>query len=124
MAGDFRIRVESAVVHVIETGTLDYPTSNRALVGAIEAARASGTKRLLFDLRDADLSDFYSYIVRHAETATEMGLDASYSLAILGRPERADVLSFVETVARNRGWRAMSFFALDAALEWLASDAG
>jgi hypothetical protein len=119
--GGFHIRVESDVVHIVETGTLDFATSNRAVIGAVEAAKASRTRCLLFDLRAADLSNYYSYIVRHAETAAQTGLDAGYGIAVVGPRDGADVLSFIELVARNRGWRARSFFELEPALEWLAS---
>lgn len=121
MAADFRIHLRSGVVMVVETGQLDYATSRRAIAESIEAAKAAGTKRILFDLRDADLSNYYSYIVRHAETASERGLDASYSMAVVGQRAQADVLSFIDMVARNRGWRLRIFPEVGPALEWLGT---
>ncbi|HYD58063.1 MAG TPA: hypothetical protein VEB41_14265 [Burkholderiales bacterium] len=119
MSGDFRIRVESDVVFVVESGRLDFDASNHAIVLAVEAAKAASTKCLLFDVRDADLSNYYSYIVRHADMAADTGIDAGFSIAVVGRPDATDVLSFIELVARNRGWRAKCFYDPDKALAWL-----
>ena len=121
MAGDFRIRVDSGVVFVVENGTLDYATSYRALAAAVEAANAAATPCLLIDVRDADLTNYYSYIVRHAEAAGEFGLDSRFRIAVVGQPGAADVLSFIETVARNRGLKVRCFLDADPALDWLRS---
>ncbi len=124
MAGDFRIRVESDAVLIFETGTLDFATSARAILCAIEEAKAHDIKCLLFDLREADLSNYYSYIVQHAETAAQAGLNPDYSIAVVGSRDRADVLAFVEMVARNRGWRARKFHDPDEARQWLRAGGG
>jgi hypothetical protein len=122
VAGDFRIRVDSGVVFVVESGTLDFSTSYRALASAVEAAKAAATTCLLIDVRDADLTNYYSYIVRHAEAAGEFGLDSRFRIAVLGQAGAADVLSFIETVARNRGLKVRSFLEVEPALDWLRAD--
>jgi hypothetical protein len=121
VAGDFRIRIDSGVVFVVERGTLDFATSYRALAAAVEAANAAATTCLLIDVRDADLTNYYSYIVRHAEAAGEFGLDSRFRIAVLGQPAAADVLSFIERVASNRGLKVRCFLEADAALDWLRS---
>lgn len=121
MAGDFRIRVDSGVVFVVERGTLDFATSYQALAAAVKAANEAATTCLLIDVRDADLTNYYSYIVRHAEAAGEFGLDSRFRIAVLGHPAAADVLSFIETVARNRNLKVRAFLEVEPALDWLRS---
>jgi hypothetical protein len=95
------------VVVITHTGAINFDDAHNAIgIGLTSAQKAAG-KKLLFDLRFADLSNYYSFIVRHAELAPGMGLDVS---------------SFTERVVRNRGWNARHFFSMDEALEWLAKD--
>jgi hypothetical protein len=110
------------VVVITHTGAINFDDAHNAIgIGLTSAQKAAG-KKLLFDLRLADLSNYYSFIVRHAELAPGMGLDASFLVAFVGTREAADVLSFTERVVRNRGWNARHFFSMDEALEWLAKD--
>jgi hypothetical protein len=122
MAGDFRVDVARGVVVVQHTGRLEYADTNKAIAAAVEAAVKAGTKRVLFDLTRADVSNYYSYTVRHAEVAPELGLDTSYRLAFVGNQEAVDTLSFIETVTRNHGWKSRHFLDVDEAMRWLAGD--
>jgi hypothetical protein len=91
------------VVVITHTGAINFDDAHNAIgIGLTSAQKAAG-KKLLFDLRLADLSNYYSFIVRHAELAPGMGLDASFLVAFVGTREAADVLSFTERVVRNRG---------------------
>jgi hypothetical protein len=76
---------------------------------------------VLFDLRQADLANYYSYTVRHGELAPRLGLDTSFVLAFVSRPGAIDVAQFMERVAINRGWRARAFTDLAAAEKWLGA---
>jgi hypothetical protein len=120
MGGNFRIEVTKGVVVVTHTGRLEYADTNKAIAAASEAAVKAGTKQVLFDFRQADIANYYSYAVRHAEFAPDFGLDTTYKIAFLGLPEAIDVLSFMETVAKNHGWQARYFFHFEGALVWLA----
>lgn len=118
MAAEFRIEIRGDVVIVLEKGAPLFEDTARALGDAIRAARDSG-KKILFDHRLADLSNYYSYIVRHAEAAQLIGLDNTFRIALVGLPEQDDVLSFMVTVGHNRGWNSRRFFDFDDALQWL-----
>jgi hypothetical protein len=86
------------VVVITHKGAIDFDEAHNAIgIGLTSAKKAAG-KKLLFDLRFADLSNYYSFIVRHAELAPGMGLDASFLVAFVGTREAADVLSFTERV--------------------------
>ena len=117
----FRITLRGDVVVVTEQGLARFEDVEQALVAAISAAGDSG-KKILFDHRLADISNYYGYIVRHAETALRIGLDATFRVALLGTPEQDDILSFMVTVGRNRGWNSRCFSDLDEALAWLHMD--
>ena len=122
MATEFSVEVRQGVVVVTYVGKLEYAESNKAIAAGAEAAVHAGTRRLLFDVRRADLANYYSHIVRHAEFAPELGLDTAYQLAFVGLPEAAEVLEFAELVTRNRGWNARHFLDFDAALAWLTAE--
>jgi hypothetical protein len=123
MAGDFRVEVVRSVVVVSHLGRLEYADTNKAIAAAVAAAVEIGGKRILFDLSRADVSNYYSYSVRHAEFAPDLGLDTTYKLAFVGGSEAVDLLSFIETVTRNRGWKSRYFVDTDAAITWLIEDA-
>jgi hypothetical protein len=116
----FEISVAYGVVVITLHGDLDYEEVNQAIAAGVKTAGASHSLGMLFDLRSADVANYYSYSVRHAETAPQLGLDTSFALAFVGTGESRDVLSFMETVARNRGWRARAFTAMPPALKWLS----
>jgi hypothetical protein len=122
MASSFDVRLRDGTVVVSVRGALRFDETNRSIAAAVEAARAAQTKKIVFDLRAADCSNYYSYTVRHGELAPTLGLDTSFSLAFVGAPQSADVLAFMELVAHNRGWRSRSFTDIDDAMKW-AGDA-
>jgi hypothetical protein len=124
MAARFDIEMRDDVVVVHEEGTLRFEETQQALADAIEAALEGGTRKILFDHRRVDLANYYSHIVRHADLAPGLGLDASFRIALVGLPEQDDVLSFIVMVGRNRGWNSQRFFDFDAALLWLQSAQG
>ncbi len=121
MAADYRVYVDAGVVVVEHVGALQFDDTNDAIGKAAEAARDANSKRVLFDLRRAELANYYSYSVRHAEVAPSLGLDTSHKLAFVGERGAADILSFIERVTRNRGWKARCFFDMDQAFEFLQS---
>jgi hypothetical protein len=114
----YQIRLVGGVVVVTEQGLALFEDVEQALAAAISAARDSG-KKILFDHRLADVANYYGYIVRHAETAMRIGLDNTFRVALLGTPDQDDVLSFMVTVGRNRGWNSRCFLDFNEALEWL-----
>lgn len=121
MTNGFNIHLEDDVVIVTHVGYLQFDQTNKALAGTVEAAQRGRIKRVLIDHRQADTSNYYNYIVRHAEVAPHLGLDESYKLAFLGLPSQVGVLDFIVTVTRNRGWQSQFFVDRDSALAWLRS---
>jgi hypothetical protein len=100
-------------------GSLQYEQTNQCIAAAARAARAAGSRSVLFDFRAADLANYYSYTVRHADVAPRLGLDTRFSLAFVGTTHAGEVLRFMEQVARSRGWRARAFHNMARALAWL-----
>jgi len=118
MAGEFELQVQGDVVVVMERGVPSFEDANKALAAAINKAQGKGRK-ILFDHRLVDLSNYYGFIVRHAEMAPEMGLDHTLRIAHLGNRSQDDVLSYMVEVGRNRNWNTQRFFDLAEALRWL-----
>jgi hypothetical protein len=115
----FDVRADAGVCRVALHGALDYDESNKAIAAAAECAAQHRVDRVLFDLRDADASNYYSYIVRHAEEAPSLGFERSYRVAFVARPESMPVVEFMALVARNHGWQARAFAEIDEADGWL-----
>ena len=116
----FELWVYDRVVRVRQRGVPDFEETNRSLAGAAELAKASAIHHVLFDLRDADVANYYSYAARHAELAPSLGFDTGFTIAILGRPEAEEVLGFYEKVARSHGWQARAFTDEAAAERWIS----
>ena len=113
------IEVRDDVAVLVQEGVPDFGKTDQALAAAIATAVDLRSKKLLFDVRGADLANYYSYIVRHAESALAMGLDGSFRLAILGTPEQDNVMAFMVSVGHNRGWTVRCFLEMEDALAWL-----
>lgn len=121
MAGDFRVDLRNDVIVVSHIGRLEYVDTNKAIAAAADAAKTKGTRLVLVDLTRADVANYYSHTVRHAEVAPDLGLDSTYKLAFVGSPEAVDILEFIVRVMSNHGWQARCFFNVDEAVAWLQS---
>ncbi len=120
MATGFDVQVRGDIVIVVGMGVPAFDEASNALASAIAEARVL-KKKILFDHRLLDLSNYYGYIVRHAEMAPYMGLDGTFRMAHVGTPSQDEVMSFMVLVGHNRGWNVRCFFDFDEALRWLGS---
>ena len=118
---DFHVEVQGDVVVVVRKGAPLFEDTQKAMAAAVAAARDAGTKKILFDVRLADLANFYSYIVRDVNLDPVLGLDTSFRICVVGSRGQADVLAFIVRVRQMHGWEARYFFGMDEALAWLAS---
>ena len=64
MSAELHVEVRGDVVVIVRKGVPLFEDTQTAMAAAVAAARDVGTKKLLFDVRLADLANFYSYIVR------------------------------------------------------------
>jgi hypothetical protein len=117
-AARFAVQIRGDVVVVVGQGAPEFQEANNALADAI-AAPGKHSKKILFDHRLVDLSNYYGFIVRHAEVAPALGLDSTFRIAHLGTRVQDEVLSYMVDVGRNRGWNVRCFMDFDAALQWL-----
>jgi hypothetical protein len=122
MAAEFDIELRGDVVVVVRRGAPLFEDTQTAMAAAVAAARDAGGRKILFDVRLADLTNFYSYIVRNVDLDPLLGLDTSFRICLVGTPAQAEIMSFIVRVRRMRGWEAESFFEIEEALEWLAED--
>ena len=124
MAAQFDLEVRGHIVVVAQRGSPTFEEANEVVAATVVAALKAGTNNLLFDVRLADLANYYSYIVRHAEMAPSLGLHTGFRIAIVGLRDQADVLSFMARVGQNRGWKTQTFFDMDKAVEWFGQETG
>lgn len=82
-----------------------------------------GSKKIIIDARSSGLVNYYNYVVRHAELLPSIGFDGSFRSAIVGLPEQVDVMDFIVSVGRNRGWTVRRFVDMEEATRWLAGPA-
>lgn len=121
MAAEFRVELRGDVVIVVRKGAPVFEDTQSAMAAAVAAAQEAGTKKILFDVRLADLTNFYSYIVRDVNLDPLLGLDTTFRICVVGSRAQADVMSFIVRVRQMRGWEAQWFVDMDEALNWLAS---
>lgn len=121
MPAEFQVEVRGDVVVIVRKGAPLFEDTQRAMAAAVAAARDAGTKKILFDVRLADLANFYSYIVRDVNLDPLLGLDTGFRICVVGSREQKDVMSFIVRVREMHGWKAQWFFDMDEALKWLAS---
>jgi hypothetical protein len=119
-AAKFRVERRGDVAVLVQEGAPLFDETTQSLSAAVAAAAEIGSKKIIIDARLSDLTNYYAFVVRHAELLPLMGFDGSFRSAIVGTPEQVYVMDFIVTVGRNRGWTVRRFFDLDAALEWLA----
>ena len=117
---DFHVEVRGDVVVVVRKGAPRFEDTQKAMAAAVAAARDAGAKKILFDVRLADLANFYSYIVRDVNLDPLLGLDTSFRICVVGLREQANVMSFIVRVRQMHGWETQYFFEMDEALKWLA----
>lgn len=122
MAAEFDLEVRDHIIVVAQRGSPTFEEANEVIAATVVAALGARTNNLLFDVRLADLANYYSYIVRHAEIAPSLGLHTGFRIAIVGLRDQADVLSFMARVGQNRGWQAQTFFDVDEAVDWLGKE--
>jgi hypothetical protein len=121
MPAEFQVELRGDVVVVVRKGAPVFEDTQKAMAAAVAAANHAETKKILFDVRLADLANFYSYIVRDVNLDPLLGLDTRFRICVVGSPEQASVMSFIVRVRRMHGWEAQWFFDMDEALKWLAS---
>lgn len=119
-AARFRVEVRGDVAVLVQEGAPLFDETSKALAAVIAAALEIGSKKIVIDARLSDLVNYYNYVVRHAELLPTIGFDGSFRSAIVGSPEQVDVMDFIVSVGRNRGWTVRRFLDMDDALRWLA----
>jgi hypothetical protein len=122
MPAEFHVEIRGDVVVVVRKGAPQFEDTQKAMAAALAAARAAGTKKILFDVRLADLTNFYSYIVRDVNLDPLLGLDTSFRICVVGSRAQVDVMTFIVNVRQMRGWEAQWFFDMDEARNWLAKE--
>jgi hypothetical protein len=64
MQAEFELELRGDVVVVVRKGAPLFEDTQKAMAAAVEAARRAQTRKILFDVRLADLTEVMSFIVR------------------------------------------------------------
>jgi hypothetical protein len=123
MAARFHVEVRGDIAVLVQEGAPLFEETSRSLAAVIATALEIGSKKIIIDARLSDLVNYYNYVVRHAELLPTIGFDGSFRSAIVGLPEQIDVMDFIVSVGRNRGWTVRRFLDMDEATRWLANEA-
>ncbi|HZM36177.1 MAG TPA: hypothetical protein VFC18_17015 [Burkholderiales bacterium] len=107
----------------MQEGSPLFDETTRALAAVVKMALEIGSKKIIIDARSSGLVNYYNYVVRHAELLPSIGFDGSFRSAIVGLPEQVDVMDFIVSVGRNRGWTVRRFVDMEEATRWLAGPA-
>lgn len=118
MTPDIRISVEEDIVRLTYIGKQEYGFVSEKLREAGRVARDGKCERLLFDIRQTDISGSYADAIGHAEAGPALGIDRRYRIAFLGLRGDA-MLKYVEDVSLNRGYQVRAFVDEGEAIAWL-----
>lgn len=117
---DVQISLESDVIRVHYRGRADFGATTQLLRDVGKMGQETQSKRVLFDMRDADYRGYYVQTLQHAQQGPSLGIDRGFRIALLGTEN--PMLGYFEDVAVNRGYRAKAFTDEAAALAWLRTD--
>jgi hypothetical protein len=113
------VEVRDGIVFVTHHGVIDARDNDETLGHILRTAFEAQSTRLLFDFTDATMPNYHTISVEYGNQAVAIGL-ARFRIALVGR-SGDPMLTFMETVAINRGVSARSFAIREAAIEWLNS---
>ncbi len=115
---DIAITERDGIIRVVYRGRVRYDAVNGLLRDVVRIAAETSTKRVVFDVRDADYGQYHVETIHHAQDARVLGLDATYRIAFLGAPDEP-MLRYIENVSVNRGYQVRAFTDEGAADGWL-----
>lgn len=115
---DIAIDERDGIIRVVYRGRVRYDSVERLLREVVRIASESGGRRILFDVRDAQYSNYHIETIQHAERGRVLGLDSTYRIAFLGSADEP-MLRYIENVSINRGYQVKAFTEEDAADGWL-----
>ena len=121
MPTELHVEVRGDVVIMVRKGAPLFDDTQDGMAAAVAAARDVGTTKILFDVRLADLTNLYSYIVRAVNLDPLREQATSFRICLVGLREQADVMSFIVRVREMHGWKFQWFLDMGEALKWLAS---
>jgi len=119
MTQDIQITMEEGLVRGTYRGIVEYGATTEMLRKVGQMAAERQVKLVLFDIRDADYSNYSVATLRHAEEGPALGIDKiTFRIAFLGAAGNP-MLKYIEDVSVNRGYQVKSFTDEGAGLAWL-----
>ena len=118
MATDIQVKMEQGIVRVVYRGKPQFHLTTEMMREVGRVASENRSTMLLFDVREAEDSEYHVSAIKHTELAPALGINQSYRTALLGR--KGDPrLPYIEDVAVNRGFRLKVFTDEAEAVAWL-----
>jgi hypothetical protein len=121
MSDRLQVRADGDIVVVSLQGKTSMMLSIEAVLRAVWTARRQKARGLLFDIRETVTDDYHSRVLKLAAEAPRMGT-TGYPIAVVGLADDPR-LKFIEDVGVNRGFRVRTFTELEAARQWLMTQA-
>jgi hypothetical protein len=106
-------------------GYIDLPAVKKICSDVFFLASQHATRKNLLDLRETDTDLTTAQFFQIIKYVGEIGMDHSHKVAIVYTLTEKDQwnLSFFETAAVEHGYQIRLFTTVDAALNWLHTDA-
>jgi hypothetical protein len=118
MPEDVTVAERDGIIHAVYRGRARYDVVTAMLREVARIASSTGTRRVLFDMREADCRNYHIETVQHAQDGRALGFDPAFRIAYLGSPDEP-MLSYFENVGVNRGYQVRAFTNADEAEAWL-----
>ena len=111
---------EHNYVHLVYSGSIDFPERKNAKDDVIALCFEKGFHRSLVDLRNSDIQMSKSDVVRFAESFKNTKLPDNYRIAGIITPEN-QTDDLIEIIVTMDGINIKYFFNFDEAQDWLIS---
>ena len=114
------VRVEDQIIEVRSAGDVSAEQMKASLAEVVRLRNEQGIKRVLIDATDQTSLPPTMSIYEFAGQLSKLCRDIKF--AVVGVSKLHNDITFMETVARNRGAYVRVFADSESALEWLAEE--
>ena len=119
-SGSFECEVVNGLVWLRMHGYITPAIGDQIMTQAIETAKSSDCRLMLFDMRDAELGESVANLYVRPGMAEAMGYDRTHKSAMLCAATD-DKTDFLEMVSKNRGFQFRVFTDEAECVAWLTS---
>jgi hypothetical protein len=124
MAYKIKLIDKPNIIEITVTGLLNVEVGRKIMADALVFAEESNTRKLLFDLRNAEIHETIFNAFKFGQEVTKRVKGKNYRIANVYKGDMS-IPRFLRTVMLNRGFQFFTMFeSYPDAIEWLNTSSG